>query len=340
MEGSGLWLSQRNFKIDSPRPNSSPKHQPLSNPGLSGSHTFLTIKATSQLSKAKMSGIEVAIFGPRDGVAAVKAVGEKLNGKTRLELNRTGSYEQNGLTPSTWELEHLNASLDHAGLQDVPVRIMIRPCGAPKLGPDFVYSDAEFEQMKSDIRKFKESKHMSRERGDGFVFGVLRQSCSVPQMLVVDRVRTAELKHLAGDDFKCVFHRAFDLVISTSRDEMWVDDLEWLKTQGMAVLTSGGCGNASNNTKALKQVLIETARIGQELIVGGGVRSDTLESLGNGMGGLGYIYALTSLHSVGMVLHSSFLKRDPSNVVSFDVEEARKFKATLYTLISSQGCAN
>ncbi|KAK0661189.1 copper homeostasis CutC domain-containing protein [Cercophora samala] len=273
-----------------------------------------------------MSAIEIAIFGPNSGVAAVRAVGQRLNGKTRLELNRSESYGQDGLTPFMRELEQLDDSLHQAGLKDVPVRIMIRPRGG-----NFIYSDAEFEKMKSDLLEFKGSQCMREKRGDGFVFGILKESSSDAQRLVVDRERTAELRGLAGPDFQCVFHRAFDQVIATARDDNgWKTELEWLEMQKMAVLTSGGRGNASNNAKVLRKVLDETSLTGQELIVGGGVRSETLESMLNDMGGLGRIFALTSLRGVGMVLHSSFLTpmlRD--NIMFFDVLEARKFKTTL-----------
>ncbi|KAK4178732.1 copper homeostasis CutC domain-containing protein [Triangularia setosa] len=284
-----------------------------------------------------MSAIEIPIFGPQDGAAAVRAVGPYINGKTRLELNRTGSYGQGGLTPLRWELEELIDALYRARLREVPVRIMIRPRGPPQSGDDFLYSDAEFEKMKSALLEFKESPLMDKERGDGFVFGILKRSSSDAQRLVVDRERTAELRRLAGPDFKCVFHRAFDLVISTAGDGSgWKDELEWLETQKMAILTSGGRGNANDNANVLGKILYETAWTGQELIVGGGVRSESLGSLLDGMGGLGKVLAVTAIRAVGMVLHSS-CSEDVDGKMVFDEEEAARLRMTLYDLMQTRG---
>ncbi|KAK0739546.1 copper homeostasis CutC domain-containing protein [Apiosordaria backusii] len=288
-----------------------------------------------------MSGIEIPIFGPQHGVAAVRAIGIHPNFKTNLELNRTWSYPLGGLTPSRWELEELKHSLGYTRLEkDVSVKVMIRPRGPPQSGEDFLYSDAEFETMKSALLMFKESSLLNRESNDGFVFGILRRSSPESQRLVVDRERTAELRRLAGPDFNCVFHRAFDLVVSTAGDDQgWKDELAWLEAQKMGVLTSGGLGNAKDNASVLGKILNETARTGQQLVVGGGVRSQTLESLLDGMGGLARIYALTSFKEVGMVLHSSCV-RDVNGNMEFDAEEAARLRVTLSELCRTKEMAD
>lgn len=105
-------------------------------------------------------GLEIPVFG---GNAASRAV--EL-GASRIELNATGSYPDGGLAPS---LEDLRRVADI----EVPVRIMIRPRGPPSESRvrDFIYSDAEFADMESAIRRFKETGLLNEARGDGFVLG-------------------------------------------------------------------------------------------------------------------------------------------------------------------------
>lgn len=155
-----------------------------------------------------MIPLEVPVFAPSSASAAISA------GAHRLELNRAGSYPQGGLTPEIADLQVLLRSEC-----SVPLRIMIRPRGPPADGsPDFVYSNEEFDAMKASIREFQASGLMQRDRGDGFVFGIVR-AChvlhrtahgdrSVGEAMVVDVERNRELVDLAAP-WPCVFHRAF-----------------------------------------------------------------------------------------------------------------------------------
>lgn len=144
-----------------------------------------------------MHPLEVPVFSPPSASLAIAA------GAHRIELNRAGSYPQGGLTPSLADLEALSGS------SPVPLRVMIRPRGPPPAdeegAPDFVYSDDEFGEMKAAVCAFRDSGLLRRERGDGFVFGVLRAAGAA---VVVDVERNRELVGLAGG-LPCVFHRAF-----------------------------------------------------------------------------------------------------------------------------------
>ncbi|KAK0752094.1 copper homeostasis CutC domain-containing protein [Schizothecium vesticola] len=120
--------------------------------------------------------LEIPIFGPDDGAAAVVA------GAQRLELNRAGSYALGGLTPTLPELIALLSSFRPLALPGTPpIRIMIRPRGAPPPdgGHDFVYTRAELATMHASIAGFLASGLLHGARGDGFVFGVLSPSMEI-----------------------------------------------------------------------------------------------------------------------------------------------------------------
>jgi len=170
---------------------------------------------------------------------------------------------------------------------------MIRPRGSPvfeaeqqgrepppdapsprDVGPrqDFIYTDDEFEQMKSSIRRFldynKTNKILDEAAGDGFVFGDLEIACREHdtklehdiKFPVPHTVRNKELVALAKP-FKCVFHRAIDEVITQvhgrdlppadrpgtrwmleQEEDLLLDIAKWSFD---GILTSGGRGKAS-----------------------------------------------------------------------------------------------
>ncbi|KAI0884322.1 uncharacterized protein GGS22DRAFT_21874 [Annulohypoxylon maeteangense] len=227
-------------------------------------------------------GLEIPVFG---AIAALKAVGL---GASRIELNAKDSYSDGGLTPSLEDLKRV-AQLP------VPVRIMIRPRGplAEKETRDFVYSDEEYAQMEVDIRAFKESGLLNEGRGDGFVFGILKEDSRLNDQCWVDEVkcwvdkdRCARLVESARP-FKVVFHRAFDEIVSCDEDEIdidvryaWETGLNHLATCGFdAILTSGGLGHAANNITMLDKIIAKAETLGIEIIVGGGVRRHNVREL-------------------------------------------------------------
>lgn len=250
----------------------------VSNPDLSRTqNSTSSTLAPSTVLRSKMAPLEIPVFSPSSATIAVS------QGAHRIELNRAGSYAAGGLTPEPSDLE---------GLEDVsvPLRIMIRPRGPPPVPePDFVYSQAEFEEMKAAVISFKESGNLSADRGDGFVFGILKSEegpSSSGSGVVVDGRRNAELVKLA-QPFKCVFHRAFDDVLGSAfsggdgmvasmKVERALEDILGCGFDG--ILTSGGPGRAPDNVGILEQ-LVDMATGHLEIIVGGGVRSQNLASL-------------------------------------------------------------
>ncbi|KAL2875292.1 hypothetical protein SGCOL_009455 [Colletotrichum sp. CLE4] len=223
--------------------------------------------------------LEIPVFSPSAALHA-QAIGAQ-----RIELNARGSYPVGGTTPALADLEGVNNWLM------VPVRIMIRPRGK-RLDEDvdFVYSQDEVEGMVRDVERFRGV--LRRERGDGFVFGVLERRKS--EGVVVDVERNQRLVE-AADGLACSFHRAFDEVIRDGEVvtiERGVRDLVGCGFEG--VLTSGGPGNAAENRGPLGvvvRVAATTIKGGQgkglEVIIGGGVRKENVASLVDGFEGGG-----------------------------------------------------
>ncbi|KAF7559045.1 hypothetical protein G7046_g5110 [Stylonectria norvegica] len=209
--------------------------------------------------------LEVAVFSSSSAIHA------QLHGAKRIELNAPGSYATGGTTFPVAQFKALGPQLT------IPVRLMIRPRGAPASGPDFIYSDDEFQEMVDAIYGFKRTQMMDPVRGDGFVFGILRhKDGSQEGELEIDFARCATLMEVA-QPFKCVFHRAYDLIAQT---DSWRDGLiDLISNRFDGVLTSGGLGDYYNNLRRLEE--IHQYADGQlQIIVGGGVRHTNIsESL-------------------------------------------------------------
>ncbi|CAK7564686.1 MAG: hypothetical protein SEPTF4163_002585 [Sporothrix epigloea] len=220
--------------------------------------------------------LEVPIFSPAAATVAVD------HGAARLEINRAGSYAAGGLTPTLAEVEAV------ADAVSVPLRIMIRPRGPPVDEADFLYTDEEFRQMRRELAAFVASGLLQPERGDGFVFGILKKDGVIGQ-LGIDVDRNRQLVQDAGACV-CIFHRAFDLVLGYS-----VTDSERRPETALAttrecgfsgVLTAGGPGSrgAVDHATTLQRLVAAADIAGasdqyNEIIVGGGVRSSNVGTL-------------------------------------------------------------
>ena len=148
-------------------------------------------------------------------------------GADRIELCR--DLYLDGLTP---DYETAKRTID---LLKIPVFILIRPREG-----DFIYSDEEFELMKSDIVKFKEM------GCKGIVSGVLNNDKSI------DIERTQELVELSKP-LEFTFHRAFDIVSNPSKE------IENLIEIGVdRVLTSGQKDRAIEGIDLLVSLNVNT----------------------------------------------------------------------------------
>ncbi len=166
------------------------------------------------------------------------------NGADRVEL--CANMKEGGTTP---DFEITKAVRD---ILFIDLNVMIRPRGG-----NFVYSDFEFEQMKTEIEQFKKLKV------DGFVFGILKEDCSL------NKEQNAELVALANP-LPCTFHRAFDGIKNKFQA------LESLIECGFkTILTSGVETNVTEGIDVLA-TLTEKANDRITIMPGGGLRSTNI----------------------------------------------------------------
>jgi copper homeostasis protein len=186
--------------------------------------------------------VEIAV----DAVEA--AVGAERGGADRVEL--CGDLSVGGVTPDTELLRAVRKRIQ------IPVFVMIRPRAG-----DFVYSAAEFEEMKASLVTAKDL------GADGLVLGILKPDNSV------DIRRTGELVSLAKP-LPVTFHRAFD---DTADLAQALEDV--VQTGAARILTSGGAPNALEGAASIGR-LVSAAGRRITIVPGAGINADNILSVG------------------------------------------------------------
>lgn len=186
-----------------------------------------------------MNQLEIACFNLDSAVIAQE------NGADRIEL--CAEMEVGGTTPS------FEITKQARQLITIDLNVMIRPRGG-----NFMYSDAEFQQMKNEIVQFKEI------GVNGFVFGILTKNNSV------NTTQNTELVNLAKP-IPCTFHRAFDEVPDAFQSLEDVIDCGF-----QTILTSGQKPNVMEGASRLSE-LVSRANNLITIMPGGGLRSSNLE---------------------------------------------------------------
>ena len=188
-----------------------------------------------------MKKIEIACFDLESALIAQNA------GADRIEL--CADMSVGGKTPT---IEIIKQAREHL---TIDLYVMIRPRGG-----SFVYSDSEFEQMKSEIETIK------KLGVNGFVFGILNEDKTInvdQNKVLVELVKP----------FPCTFHRAFDEVLNVNKA------LEDVISCGFStILTSGTFPNVMEGKEVLKQ-LVNQANNRIEIMPGGGLRSTNISEL-------------------------------------------------------------
>ena len=169
------------------------------------------------------------------------AMAAERGGADRVEL--CGNLSIGGVTPDTEIIRVVRAQVH------IPIFSMIRPRAG-----DFVYSDAEFSEMRRSINDAKESEM------NGVVLGVLRKDRRV------DVERARELVEFARP-LPVTYHRAFDETIDLRQA---LDDV--IEAGAKRILTSGGAKSALEGAAVLAE-LIEAAGERIVIVPGAGISS-------------------------------------------------------------------
>ena len=175
------------------------------------------------------------------------AVAADRGGADRLEL--CANLVIGGTTPSMELYRRVREKVD------IPVHVLIRP----RFG-DFLYSEEEYEIMRREIRSF------IREGADAVVFGSLNADGTINEEQMKGMMEAA-----GGKPVK--LHRAFDVC----RDP-W-EALDTAKKLGIhTILTSGQEASCYDGRELLKE-LEEASRGSIEIMAGGGVCAEIIETL-------------------------------------------------------------
>ena len=185
--------------------------------------------------------IEIACFNLESALIAQKA------GADRVEL--CADMSVGGVTPIIETIKKARENLT------IDLYIMIRPRGG-----NFVYSEAELEQMKMEIETIK------KLDVNGFVFGILNEDKTIH---IEKNIALVEL----AKPLSCTFHRAFDEVLDY---EQALEDV--ISCGFSTILTSGTFSNVIEGKDVLRQLVIQ-ANNRIEIMPGGGLRSTNISEL-------------------------------------------------------------
>ncbi|RAK20938.1 copper homeostasis protein [Flavobacterium aquaticum] len=185
--------------------------------------------------------IEIACFNLESALIAQKS------GADRVEL--CADMSVGGTTPTIETIQQARENLT------IDLYVMIRLRGG-----NFVYSGAEFEQMKSEIEAIK------KLGVNGFVFGIMKYDNTI------NIEQNKALVDLAKP-FPCTFHRAFDEVLDYKKALV-----DAISCGFSTILTSGTFPNVMEGKEVLRQLVIQ-ANNRIEIMPGGGLRSTNISEL-------------------------------------------------------------
>lgn len=176
------------------------------------------------------------------------------NGADRIEL--CANPHEGGTTPSYGMMKAARKSTQ---IQVFPI---IRPRGG-----DFLYTAAEFEAMKDDIKS-------AQDIGcEGVVIGMLNEDGSI------DVERCQELVEL-GNGMEVTFHRAFDRVNDALKS------LEQIIAIGCKRILSSGLKPTAMEGIPMLKTLVSQANGRIKIMPGSGVRSENIMQLAEETGGI------------------------------------------------------
>ena len=182
--------------------------------------------------------LEVCVDSVESAVSAARG------GATRLEL--CANLVIGGTSPD----EDLFLMVREA--VDIPVRVLLRP----RFG-DFLYTDAEFELLRRQVRRF------AARGADGVVIGILRPDGALDEARDAASLLASEIK----------LHRAFDVC----RDPF--EALEAARRLGVdTILTSGQRASCTEGADLLR-ALVTAGGDAPQILIGAGVNADVIRAL-------------------------------------------------------------
>jgi copper homeostasis protein len=230
--------------------------------------------------------------------SAANALIAQAAGAGRIEF--CANLPEGGTTPSAAQIGEARRGLH------IPLYVLIRPRGG-----DFLYSDLEFEIMKSDIR------FCGQAGCDGAVIGMLRADGTV------DAERCRELMGIAHRyGMGVTFHRAFDRSSDLFQAMETIIDLGCER-----ILTSGGYNTAVEGAGVIRQ-LIEKAGGRIVIMPGAGITPGNAAALIRNTG-------LTEMHGTFRNRRTSGMQYRNTNFVRQEEEyslllpDAEKIKSVL-----------
>ncbi|MCI4667423.1 MAG: copper homeostasis protein CutC [Bacteroidia bacterium] len=168
-------------------------------------------------------------------------------GAHRIEL--CDNYSEGGTTPSIGAVAYALKNLS------IPINVMLRPRGG-----DFLYSEAEFEIIKEDLKAL-------RSMGvNGVVTGFLTANGEI------DLNRTEEIISLAGQ-MEVTFHRAIDMCANPMQAIRKLADLGIKR-----ILSSGSMANVAEGKEKLAK-MVEIARDDIIIMPGCGLKPSNIKEI-------------------------------------------------------------
>ena len=224
-------------------------------------------------------------------------------GADRVEL--CAGIPEGGTTPSFGMIRNARKNIN------IALNVIIRPRGG-----DFLYSEAEIQEMIYDIQAAKEL------GADGLVFGCLRPDGSV------DMEAMKVLMEAAGDT-PVTFHRAFD---HTSDPFKALEDIISL---GCARILTSGCRPTALEGAELLAQLVEKAAGRIIIMPGCGVRESNIAEIARLSSAREFHFSARESVESGMFFRNPEVAMgSEDDPYGYDVTTARRVAATIEPLMS------
>lgn len=238
--------------------------------------------------------------------SAASAMEAEKGGANRLEV--CSGLVIGGITPSASLLEQIKK------YTSIPAYPLIRP----RFG-DFLYTDVEFELMRSDIRMLKE------HGADGFVIGALHADGTLNQ-------EGLDFLMEACGGLPVTLHRAFDMCSNAPHA------LETAHGLGIStILTSGQKNTCLEGLPLLKELCDKSLQYADgsiQIMAGSGVNADVIRTVLKEAPVAAFHMSGKKVHASGMQYRNPAVSMGTAQLDEYalwqtDAEEIRKAKAVL-----------